>query len=118
MGIKWSGVFPAVTTKFTENDELDFVAFDINIAAQLEAGAEGIILGGSLGEASVLTDDEKFELLSHTIAFVEVKSLFCSTSQSLQPRKQLRLHRKQNAWVRVVLCCCRQCVITLISRKR
>jgi dihydrodipicolinate synthase/N-acetylneuraminate lyase len=73
MGIKWSGVFPAVTTKFTENDELDFVAFDINIAAQLEAGAEGIILGGSLGEASVLTDDEKFELLSHTIAFVEGK---------------------------------------------
>ncbi|HEX8607505.1 MAG TPA: dihydrodipicolinate synthase family protein [Pedobacter sp.] len=73
MGIKWSGVFPAVTTKFTDNDELDFHAFDKNIEAQLEAGAEGIILGGSLGEASVLTDDEKFELLSHTIAFVKGK---------------------------------------------
>lgn len=73
MSIKWTGVFPAVTTKFTDNDELDFDAFDINIAAQLEAGAEGIILGGSLGEASVLSDDEKFELLSHTIAFVEGK---------------------------------------------
>jgi len=73
MSIKWTGVFPAVTTKFTDNDELDFDAFNINIAAQLEAGAEGIILGGSLGEASVLSDDEKFELLSHTIAFVEGK---------------------------------------------
>lgn len=73
MSIKWTGVFPAVTTKFTDNDELDFDAFDINIAAQLEAGAEGIILGGSLGEASVLSDDEKFELLSHTIEFVEGK---------------------------------------------
>jgi dihydrodipicolinate synthase/N-acetylneuraminate lyase len=73
MSIKWTGVFPAVTTKFTDNDELDFDAFDINIAAQLEAGAEGIILGGSLGEASVLSDDEKFELLSHTIAYVEGK---------------------------------------------
>ena len=73
MSIKWSGVFPAVTTKFTDNDELDFDAFDKNIAAQLEAGAEGIILGGSLGEASVLSDEEKFELLSHTIAFVEGK---------------------------------------------
>lgn len=70
MAIKWTGVFPAVTTKFTENDELDFPAFDKNIEAQLEAGANGIILGGSLGEASVLTDEEKFELLSHTIAVV------------------------------------------------
>jgi len=70
MEIKWTGVFPAVTTKFTENDELDFEAFDLNLEAQLEAGAEGIILGGSLGEASVLSDDEKFELLSHTISVV------------------------------------------------
>ena len=70
MSIKWKGVFPAVTTKFTANDELDFVTFDINIEAQLEAGAEGIILGGSLGEASVLSDEEKFELLKHTLKSV------------------------------------------------
>ncbi|RZM27284.1 MAG: dihydrodipicolinate synthase family protein [Pedobacter sp.] len=70
MELKWTGVFPAVTTKFTENDELDFETFDLNLEAQLEAGAEGIILGGSLGEASVLSDDEKFELLSHTITVV------------------------------------------------
>ncbi|GAA4322360.1 dihydrodipicolinate synthase family protein [Mucilaginibacter gynuensis] len=67
----WKGVFPAVTTKFTDNDELDFDAFDKNINAQLEAGVDGIILGGSLGEASVLSDDEKFSLLSHTVEFVE-----------------------------------------------
>jgi len=70
MSIKWTGVFPAVTTKFTANDELDLVTFDINIEAQLEAGAEGIILGGSLGEASVLSDEEKFTLLSHTLKTV------------------------------------------------
>ncbi|MCX2584683.1 MULTISPECIES: dihydrodipicolinate synthase family protein [unclassified Pedobacter] len=70
MAIKWTGVFPAVTTKFTANDELDFAAFDVNIEAQLEAGAKGIILGGSLGEASVLTDEEKFGLLSHTLEVV------------------------------------------------
>ncbi|RZK40683.1 MAG: dihydrodipicolinate synthase family protein [Pedobacter sp.] len=70
MAINWTGVFPAVTTKFTANDELDFAAFDLNIEAQLEAGANGIILGGSLGEASVLSDDEKFGLLSHTLEVV------------------------------------------------
>ncbi|WP_288879297.1 dihydrodipicolinate synthase family protein [Pedobacter panaciterrae] len=70
MKIKWSGVFPAVTTKFTDNDELDFNAFDKNIYAQLEAGVDGLILGGSLGEASSLTNEEKFGLLSHTIKLV------------------------------------------------
>jgi len=70
MSINWNGVFPAVTTKFTANDELDFETFDINIEAQLEAGVDGIILGGSLGEASVLSEDEKFALLSHTLGMV------------------------------------------------
>jgi len=69
----WKGVFPAVTTKFTDSDEIDFDAFDINLNAQLEAGVDGFILGGSLGEASVLSDDEKFSLLEHTIAFVNGK---------------------------------------------
>lgn len=73
MKFDWKGVFPAVTTKFTDNDDLDFDAFDINIDAQLEAGVDGIILGGSLGEASVLTEDEKFALLKHTLAYVEGK---------------------------------------------
>ena len=70
MSINWTGVFPAVTTKFTANDELDFKAFNLNLEAQLEAGVDGIILCGSLGEASVLTDDEKFSLLSHTLKVI------------------------------------------------
>ncbi|MBB6125940.1 dihydrodipicolinate synthase family protein [Mucilaginibacter lappiensis] len=69
----WKGVLPAVTTKFTDNDELDFDAFDINLNAQLEAGVDGFILGGSLGEASVLSDQEKYALLAHTVAFVDGK---------------------------------------------
>ncbi|MCQ6959102.1 dihydrodipicolinate synthase family protein [Mucilaginibacter aquariorum] len=69
----WKGVFPAVTTKFTANDELDFEAFDKNLNAQIEAGVNGIILGGSLGEASVLSDEEKFALLTHTIKFVDAQ---------------------------------------------
>ena len=74
MSILWKGVFPAVTTKFTDNDELDFDAFDKNIEAQLEAGVKGIIIGGSLGEASVLTDTEKTELLNHTVKVVNKRA--------------------------------------------
>lgn len=71
--INWKGVFPAVTTKFTADDELDLNAFHTNIQAQMEAGVDGIILGGSLGEASTLTDAEKQILVKSTLEFVEGK---------------------------------------------
>lgn len=67
MTFEWKGIFPAMTTKFTAGDQLDFDAIDINFEAQFEAGIDGIILGGSLGEASTLLQHEKDELLSHTV---------------------------------------------------
>lgn len=63
MAISWKGVFPALTTKFTSDDKLDFPLFEKNLNAQLDAGVDGIILGGTLGEASVLSNDEKFALV-------------------------------------------------------
>jgi len=62
----WHGVYPAVTTQFKENGELDIPAFLHNIGAQIDAGVHGIIIGGSLGESSTLTHDERIELLLAT----------------------------------------------------
>ena len=73
MQVKWEGVMPAVTTKFDENDALDLKMFEVNIKAQLEAGVNGIILGGTLGEASTLTDDEKVTLIRETVRIVDNK---------------------------------------------
>ncbi|HEY5689400.1 MAG TPA: dihydrodipicolinate synthase family protein [Yeosuana sp.] len=70
MSIKWEGVMPAVTTQFTANDELDLELFKVNIKAQLDAGVHGIVLGGTLGEASTLTDEERGILTRETVAFV------------------------------------------------
>lgn len=67
MAIQWKGVFPALTTKFTSDDKLDFPLFEKNLHAQLEAGVEGVILGGTLGEASVLSNEEKFDLVKFTV---------------------------------------------------
>ena len=71
--MKWKGVFPAVTTKFTSDDELDLVSFKANLDAQLEAGVSGIILGGTLGEASTLGTDEKYTLVRSTVDHVAGK---------------------------------------------
>lgn len=73
MSIQWKGVMPAVTTKFTDNDTLDLVNFEVNIRAQVKAGVSGIILGGTLGEASTLTAEEKKSLIIKTVEIVEGK---------------------------------------------
>jgi dihydrodipicolinate synthase/N-acetylneuraminate lyase len=69
--ITWKGIFPAVTTKFTTDDKLDFKTFELNLQAQLDAGVHGIIIGGTLGESSVLSQREKEELLNFTVQKVE-----------------------------------------------
>ena len=71
--MNWEGVMPAITTKFTNDDKLDLDLFNKNINAQLDAGVSAIVLGGSLGEASTLTADEKNILTKNTISVTEGK---------------------------------------------
>jgi 1-pyrroline-4-hydroxy-2-carboxylate deaminase len=73
MKFEWKGIFPAITTKFSDDDKLDFIAMEKNLHAQLEAGVHGIILGGSLGEASTIKESEKDELLKFTLFEVQAK---------------------------------------------
>ena len=73
MKVNWEGIYPAVTTKFTKDDELDLDMCALNIKAQLAAGVDGIILGGTLGEASSLMDNEKDVLVKATVEMVENK---------------------------------------------
>tara|TARA_B110000238_G_scaffold23455_1_gene22785 strand:- start:3893 stop:4810 length:918 start_codon:yes stop_codon:yes gene_type:complete len=73
MKFNWEGVMPAVTTQFNSNDELDLDMFKVNIQAQLEAGVQGIVLGGTLGEASTLTEEEGRKLTRETVAIVAGK---------------------------------------------
>lgn len=58
----WAGVFPAVTTKFTEDDRLDHAEMERCFGLQMEAGCDGIIVCGSLGEGPMLSHDEKLEV--------------------------------------------------------
>jgi 4-hydroxy-tetrahydrodipicolinate synthase len=68
--VKWTGVYPAVTTKFTPNGDLDIPTFLKNIEFQVEAGVDGVVIGGSLGESSTLTHQERLVLVEATLAAV------------------------------------------------
>ncbi|MDR6922640.1 MULTISPECIES: dihydrodipicolinate synthase family protein [Chryseobacterium] len=63
--LNWEGIYPAVLTPFTKEGEIDFEMFALNTEAQIKSGVHGIILAGTLGEASVLETEEKFELLKY-----------------------------------------------------
>jgi 4-hydroxy-tetrahydrodipicolinate synthase len=71
--VNWQGVYPALLTPFKENDTVDFDLFQKNLLAQIDAGIDGAVLGGSLGEASTITNDEKKELLIAAKEFAEDK---------------------------------------------
>ena len=71
--MEWSGVMPAITTKFTSDDKLDLDLFNKNIEFQLKSGVQAIVLAGSLGEASTLSRDEKNILTKNTVEFVDNK---------------------------------------------
>ena len=68
--MEWKGVMPAITTKFTRDDKLDLELFNKNLAFQLKSNIDAIVLAGSLGEASTLTQNEKNILTENTVEFV------------------------------------------------
>src|SRR5690606_5380246 len=61
--VKWGGIFQAGTTKCTEDDKLDVKEMERCYRLQIEAGVDGLVVCGSLGEASTLDPDEKLEVL-------------------------------------------------------
>lgn len=63
MQVDWQGIYPAITTKFTEDGAIDFEGFEYNLEKQIEAGIHGIVVAGTLGESSTLSDREKLEIL-------------------------------------------------------
>ena len=56
------GILPAITTKMTDEEEVDLDAVRADVAFQIEAEVDGIIVCGSLGEASTLTGEEKIAI--------------------------------------------------------
>ncbi len=70
---EWKGVFPALLTPFSADDQVDMTMYEKNLNAQVDAGVRGIIIGGSLGEASTLSIEEKETLVRFSVAHLAGK---------------------------------------------
>ena len=59
MSAPWTGVFPAVTTKFNEDFSLDIPGMEQHFADPIAAGVNGMVDHGTLGENASLSAEEK-----------------------------------------------------------
>ena len=59
----WQGVMPAVTTKFNEDGSLDHAEMRRCYRLLMDAGCDGLIACGSLGEGPMLSHAERIDVL-------------------------------------------------------
>lgn len=65
MIFKGAGV--AISTPFVENGEINYKEMGRLIEFQLENKIDAVIVAGTTGEASTLTDEEQYELIKYTV---------------------------------------------------
>jgi dihydrodipicolinate synthase/N-acetylneuraminate lyase len=68
--MNWTGVMPAMTTCFDQHLKVDHGFMGEHAKWLLDSGSTGLVLLGSLGEASTLTFDEKIAILENIVASI------------------------------------------------
>ncbi|MDO1583777.1 dihydrodipicolinate synthase family protein [Rhizobium oryzicola] len=82
----WRGVFPAVTTKFKDDGSLDLKEMERCFGLQFEAGVDGMIVCGSLGENMTLEPSEKIEILKVAKSVAGTKPVLMTVCESSTQR--------------------------------
>jgi len=67
LNTSWQGIFPALTTKFNPDLSLDLPAFERHIGVQIDAGVDGLVVLGSLGENATLSPEEKVSVIASAV---------------------------------------------------
>lgn len=78
----WSGMMPAVTTKFTAEGGLDRAEMERCFGLQIEAGNAGLITCGTLGEGNMLSPDERLEVLKIAKSVAGKKPVLLTISEA------------------------------------
>jgi 4-hydroxy-tetrahydrodipicolinate synthase len=71
MNETWNGVFPAITTPFAEDGQVDLAFLRKHVAWMAGHGCRGMVPLGSLGEANTLTFEEKIQILEACLEAVD-----------------------------------------------
>lgn len=95
--MNWTGVMPAMTTAFDEQNRVDH-AFVARHAQWLIAnGCSGIVCLGSLGEAATLCFEEKIAVLKTVLAALDGKAPVVASISALSTSEAVELARAAHA---------------------
>ncbi len=87
---RWTGIFPAITTKFFADERIDAEGTARHIDFQIRNGIHGIVTCGSLGEASTLTLEEKLEVARIALEAAEGRVPVLANVSETSTREALR----------------------------
>ena len=89
--MKWTGVMPAITTPFTENDTVDLEFLKSHAQWMIDAGCTGMIGLGSLGEGATLSFEEKCGILETLVESVGSRVPVTASVSALSTKEAVRL---------------------------
>jgi 4-hydroxy-tetrahydrodipicolinate synthase len=89
--MNWKGVFPAITTCFTEALRIDHEFMAEHCRWLLENGCSGIVALGSLGEGATLSFDEKLEILRTCVGAVRGRGPIVASISALSTSEAVAL---------------------------
>ena len=86
------GGLTALVTPFTsDTNHVDFDALDALVLAQIEGGIDGIVPCGTTGESPTLRDDEKRDIVAHTVQLAKGRVPIVAGVGSNDTAKSIRL---------------------------
>ena len=92
----FKGAATALVTPFKDN-AIDFNAYDRLLEMQLASGIDGLVVCGTTGEASTLTEEEKLQLAAHTIKKANKKVPIIIGTGSNNTMQALDMSKKMEA---------------------
>jgi 4-hydroxy-2-oxoglutarate aldolase len=105
MSLRVDGVFgPVVSTFKRDSGDLDCAAFTANVKSHIDAGMLGVVVCGSTGEAALVSETERLELLEAARRAVPTdKMVFMGTGAESTRLTVRRCHEAQTVGADAVL---------------
>jgi 4-hydroxy-tetrahydrodipicolinate synthase len=65
--LKAASLITAIKTPYTSQGEIDLATYDVLVQKQIDAGVDGIVVGGTTGEGHLLSWEEHLILIAHSV---------------------------------------------------
>ncbi len=86
---KLKGTWTALVTPFEENEEIDWLAFDVLVKKQVNAKVTGIVISGTTGESPTITDKEFEKLIKRAKKITTNKCLIFAGTGTNNTKKSI-----------------------------